>query len=253
MAARQPHGPTPPPTVQRLRIRYAKRGRLRFVSHRDFARALERALRRSGVPMAYSAGFSPHPKISYIGAAPTGAASEAEYLEIGLQTDRDPELVRMALDNALPDGLDILEVVPAGPGVLAERIEASRWRIELSGLKPDVLPGAVSAFLARESVIVERMTRKGPRRLDARAAVLSASAASGDGCEILELVVGQVTPAVRPDDVLTAVGAVAGLGGPLTSRSTRLGQGRLDDSGALTDPLGPDRTAAARGGAPGRT
>ena len=84
MARRTPEGPPPPPVVQRLRIQYAKRGRLRFTSHRDFARAFERALRRAAVPMAYSAGFSPHPKISYVGAAPTGVASEAEYLEIGL-------------------------------------------------------------------------------------------------------------------------------------------------------------------------
>src|SRR5436305_1819116 len=84
LVGRQPEGPPPPPVVQRLRVRYAKRGRLRFTSHRDFARAFERALRRADVPMAYSAGFSPHPKISYAGAAPTGVASEAEYLEIGL-------------------------------------------------------------------------------------------------------------------------------------------------------------------------
>src|SRR3954453_17708319 len=84
-------GPPPPPGVQRLRIRYAKRGRLRFTSHRDFARAFERALRRATVPMGYSAGFSPHPKISYVGAAPTGVASEAEYLEIGLAEERDPD------------------------------------------------------------------------------------------------------------------------------------------------------------------
>ena len=56
--ARQPDGPPPPPTVQKLRIRYAKRGRLRFASHRDLARTLERALRRAQVPMAFSAGFS---------------------------------------------------------------------------------------------------------------------------------------------------------------------------------------------------
>ena len=60
--AAQPDGPPPPPTVQRLRIRYAKRGRLRFTSHRDFQRALERALRRAEVPMAYSAGLQPAPQ-----------------------------------------------------------------------------------------------------------------------------------------------------------------------------------------------
>src|SRR5579864_6483352 len=107
MARRVPEGPPPPPIVQRVRLRYAKRGRLRFTSHRDFARAFERALRRGNVPMAYSAGFSPHPKISYLGAAPTGVASEAEYLEIGLATRMDVDEVRRLIDEALPDGLDI--------------------------------------------------------------------------------------------------------------------------------------------------
>ena len=84
----QPEQQAPP--VQRLRIRYAKRGRLRFTSHRDFSRAFERAVFRARVPMAYSSGFNPHPRISYAGAAPTGSASEAEYLEIALAEVVDP-------------------------------------------------------------------------------------------------------------------------------------------------------------------
>src|SRR6266568_5913989 len=104
MARRVPEGPPPPPVVQRVRIRYAKRGRLRFSSHRDFQRAFERALRRAGVPMAYSAGFSPHPKVSYANAAPTGVASEAEYVEISVVERREPSWVRQALDDSLPPG-----------------------------------------------------------------------------------------------------------------------------------------------------
>ena len=61
--------------VQRLRLRYAKRGRLRFTSHRDFARAFERAVRRAGLPIGHSSGYSPHPKISYSNASPTGITS----------------------------------------------------------------------------------------------------------------------------------------------------------------------------------
>jgi radical SAM-linked protein len=246
--ARQPEGPPPPPTVQKLRIRYAKRGRLRFASHRDLARALERALRRAQVPMAFSAGLTPHPKISNLGAAPTGAASEAEYVEIGLAERRDPEHVRAALDASLPEDVAVLECVEAveGTGSLADRIDAAVWRIELPGLPVADLQAAMEAFLARDEVTVARRTKNGLRDVDARAAVSGASAAEEAGCAILKLVVRQVTPAVRPDDVLAALAAVADLRPPLPPRAVRAAQGRLDDDGTVADPLGPDRAARTR-------
>jgi radical SAM-linked protein len=250
MARRVPEGPPPPPTVQRIRLRYAKRGRLRFTSHRDFARAFERALRRAEIPMAYSAGFSPHPKISYVGAAPTGVASEAEYLEIGVARECDPEQVRAALDAVLPDGLDIVEAVTSGPGSLAERMHASAWRIELPGVSVVSAQAAVDAFLARDEVSVERLTKDGRRLLDARAPVLRAvvsGAADGsdpDARAILDLVVRQVTPTVRPDDVVVALRDVAGLAPTGPPIAARLAQGPLDDDGEIGDPLATDRPIA---------
>src|SRR5262245_20538779 len=151
-----------PPPVQRLRVRYAKRGRLRFTSHRDFSRAFERAVVRARIPMAYSSGFNPHPRISYAGAAPTGAASEAEYLEIALAKVVEPDDVRHALEEALPDGLDVVQVVVSGPGALADRLEASRWSVVVA-LPADDVARAAEAFLATSSVPVERMTKKGMR------------------------------------------------------------------------------------------
>ncbi len=250
MARRVPDGPPPPPVVQRVRIRYAKRGRLRFTSHRDFARAFERALRRAEVPMGYSAGFSPHPKISYVGAAPTGVASEAEYVEIGLAREVDVAALRARLDAALPDGLDIVEAVPAGPGSLPERIQASAWRIELPGVGAAEAADALAAFLAQAEVNIERVTKDGHRTVDARSAVLSATVS--DGCDepdraaraILDLVVRQATPAVRPDDVLAALRAVAGLALESPPVAVRLAQGPLDGSGAVGDPLAADRITA---------
>jgi len=197
--------------------------------------------------MAYSAGFSPHPKISYIGAAPTGVASEAEYLEIGLMREVDLETLRLALDAALPDGLDIVEAVPAGPGGLAERIQASKWHIALPGVDVPDLEAAVSGFLARDEVMVERLTKDGCRHLDARAAVVSAVVSQGveggpdSGRAILDMVVRQVTPTVRPDDVLAALRVVAGLALEAAPISVREAQGPLDDSGLVGDPLAPDR------------
>jgi radical SAM-linked protein len=234
------------PTVQRLRLRYAKRGRLRFSSARDFQRALERALRRAEIPMAYSAGFSPHPKVSYTNSAPTGVASEAEYLEIGVTQRCEPESVRSALDAALPPGLDVVEVVEARTPDLANRLEASIWRVELPGVGEEAAAGAVAALLAADEVLVERMTKNGLRSFDARGAVISADCAAGDAggpdCAILTLVVRHGTPTVRPDDVLSALRRVADLVPPVPPRVTRLAQGPLDEAGvSVTDPFAPDR------------
>jgi radical SAM-linked protein len=237
-------------------VRYAKRGPLRFASHRDFARTFERALRRAEVPVAYSAGFTPHPRISYVGAAPTGAASEAEYLEVGLAEQVDVEQLRAALDGCLPPGLDIVECVQARPGSggLADRIDASAWRIELPGVAVRESERAVAAFLEREAVEVERLTKDGRRSLDARGPVVAITVTDGSAsggsnrdatspCAILDVVVRQATPAVRPDDVLAALRAVVGLAPPAPPRATRLAQGRLDDTGRLADPLEADRMA----------
>lgn len=249
--ARVPEGPPPAPAVQKLRLHYAKRGRLRFSSHRDFQRAFERALRRAGVPIAYSAGFSPHPKVSYAGAAPTGVASEAEYLEVSVTRRLEPEELRSALDAALPPGLDVLEVVEAGPGALADRLEASVWRIALPGVELARAAEAVAAFLAAERVEVERLTKNGVRRFDARPAVVrlevGSAGAPGDDlqpCAILDAVVRHQVPAVRPDDVLTGLREVADLAPPAPPRVVRLAQGPLESSGgAVDDPLAPDRAA----------
>jgi radical SAM-linked protein len=251
------------PTVQRLRLRYAKRGRLRFTSTRDFQRALERALRRTGVPMAYSQGFNPHPRISYTNAAPTGTASEAEYVELAVTSVLDPEKVRAALDDALPPGLDVLEVVEVRTSDFAERLQASVWVVELLEVEPADARTAVEAFLAAPVVEVQRLTKSGMRTFDARVPVvrLEVRDAPGPGlgadegqapglpCAILDLVVRHVTPSVRPDDVLAALRQVADLVPPVPARVTRLAQGPLaaDASAgpatlAVSDPLAADRS-----------
>ncbi|WP_112275659.1 TIGR03936 family radical SAM-associated protein [Lentzea terrae] len=239
--------------MQKLRLRYTKRGRLRFTSHRDIARTFERALRRAGVPMAYSQGFSPHPKVSWVGAAPTGVASEAEYVEVSVVERVDPEALKIALDEALPPGIDVVDIVQAHGGNLTERIDASEWRIELDGVEPERLAAAVGDFLALERVEVERQTKDGKRIIDVRPAVVSAQveprssdaghdeAGLSQPCGILMTVVRQVTPTVRPDDVLNALRVVADLVPPVPARATRMAQGRLDGEGRLVDPLQQDR------------
>lgn len=240
-ARRRQDPPQQPPPVQRLRLRYAKRGRLRFTSHRDFSRAFERAVFRARVPMAYSSGFNPHPRISYAGAAPTGAASEAEYVEIALAEIVDPAAVMRDVDQALPPGLDVLHTVESPGGSLSDLLQASHWQIAVSE-PADTVAEAVETFRARDEVLVERMTKKGLRTFDARAAVVSIDVRADSEPTVVDVVLRHGTPAVRPDDVLNALlatgaeeGRDQGTGTP--ALMTRLAQGLLLDDGSIGDPL----------------
>ncbi len=174
MARRTPDGPPPPPVVQRLRLRYAKRGRLRFTSHRDFARAFERALRRADVPMGYSAGFSPHPKISYV----------------GRRADRRGERGRVPRDRPGPRARPATRCAPPwtprcptawtssrssrpARARCAERMQASHWHVELPGVDPDALrDGRRRPCSAAPQLQVERLTKDGRREVDVRGAIV---------------------------------------------------------------------------------
>jgi radical SAM-linked protein len=198
------------------------------------------------VPIAFSQGFSPHPRISYANSAPTGTASEAEYVELAVTAPCDPMKVRSALDEALPPGLDVVDVVVAGTPDFTARLEASVWRIELTGVPLAVAAHAVQQFLAAERVEVQRLMKSGMRTFDARGAVVSMVAQEGDvpDCAILTAVVRHATPSVRPDDVLAAMRQAADLVPPHPPRVTRLAQGPLGpDDASVGDPLAPDREA----------
>jgi radical SAM-linked protein len=172
-------------------------------------------------------------------------------LEIALAEVRNPEQLRVALDAALPPGLDVLTVVEAeGPG-LPDRIDAGSWVIRLPGVDPARAAEAVEAVLAAPEIPMEKVTKSGRKTVDVRAALVRIEAGPPPGptpaavsqlsdpgdCAILGLVVRQTTPAVRPDDVMAAFRAVAGLEAPVPPEVTRLAQGRLTAEGSLVDPL----------------
>ncbi|MGO8892138.1 MAG: TIGR03936 family radical SAM-associated protein [Streptosporangiaceae bacterium] len=255
---------------------------MRFASHRDVARAFERGVRRAGLPIAYSAGFTPHPKISYAGGAPTGVASEAEYLSLTLTARQDETQVCQRLDAALPDGIDVIDVTEdagvdgrpstgsgASPSGGFGHLEASEWRVVLPGVRPAAAQRAVAGFLTLGEAPVERLTDKGVRRLDARAAVVEmnvvemnvvemnvvemgptttdpdggqrAAVTGHEDCAILRMVVLHTAPAVRPEDVLTALREQAGIVPSSPPMTTRLAQGpraRLAGEALLTREKG---------------
>jgi radical SAM-linked protein len=215
---------------------------MRFASHRDIARAVERGVRRAGLPIAFSAGFSPHPKISYAAGAPTGTASELALTRACAAPD-----VRDRLNAGLPDGIDVIEVHELGDSPREDsplQPEGSQWRVVLPGVDPGDAARAVQAFLAAASVPVDRLTSKGTRRLDARAAVVTleldrrAAQEESAGCAILRMVVRHLTPAVRPDDILTALGTM--------SDSTTVSDSTVP-GGTVPDGTAPDHRGSGAG------
>jgi radical SAM-linked protein len=152
-------------------VRYAKLGKVRFVSHRDGARLWERALRRVAFPVAYTEGFTPRPKLSFGLALPTGAESVAEYIDIDLAPGTsvdlgDPSLADH-LSSHLPPGIDVLVVAErdAGRDSLQDIVTSTTWELTGAGLEPDQLETAAQCLLAADEVFVER-ERKGQRRVD---------------------------------------------------------------------------------------
>jgi len=191
----------------RIRLRFAKLGKVRWTSHRDVARMWERALRRARVPVAYSGGFSPRPRLSFGLALPTGAESTAEYLDVDLREELDPAALPERLSPALPEGIDVMAVgalAPAEPS-LQNDVTLCRWEMEVpaDGGGED-LSRAIAGVLGADSLVVTR-TRKGQSVTDdIRPAILSLQLLGADPC----------APPGRAGGLAPADGVLAGRGGP---------------------------------------
>lgn len=195
----------------RVRIRHTKLGKVRFTSHRDTARHWERALRKAGLPVATSGGFTPRPKMSFGLALPTGAESFAEYLDVEFATEFDCEsaetLSRMSA--ALPMGY---EVTAAGPHrgsepSLQEDVVACTWYLRLADAVEHQVHTAVERTLQAASLPLER-ERKGQRRTDdVRPAIESMSAAEDPVSGHLGLTVTLLTAhrGLRPTELVEAM------------------------------------------------
>jgi radical SAM-linked protein len=165
----------------KIRVRHTKLGKIRFTSHRDTARHWERAVRKAGVPLAYSAGFTPRPKMSFGLALPTGAESLAEYLDMELApeavADGDLDGLCARFGAALPMGYEVTHVVPreAGSASLQEDVVACTWWLTLEGVDATELDDAIAAVMASKELPVTR-ERKGQQSTDdVRPAILELS------------------------------------------------------------------------------
>jgi radical SAM-linked protein len=244
--------------VQRLRIRYTKEGRVRYVSARDLTSVWERALRRADLPIAYSEGFTPHPKVSFPDALPVGYASTGEYAELTFAAPIDPGPDLGRLSATLPEGMDITTYlqVPDGAPKLARMLGATLWELEWPALVDadvralvDDLTRRCEDLLAADAAEVVRHRPDGDRTIDARPALLDIRASSrsaserGTAVPVLRAVLRNAGQTVRPTDLFNALIASptdATVAAPRLYR--RVAQGDPVDDGlreALTGQVAP--------------
>ena len=179
LQVRKPMGGQP---SQRLRFRFSRRGDLRFLSHRETMNVLIRALRRAGVPLHYSQGFNPQPKLALGSALPVGMESEGEYGDVVLRARMLPEAFSRVVNAELPQGMQIVEAweCPLTAPSLMSVICAERYRVRLGACGVEVLPvwtadrarAAAAEFLASERVLAKREGKAGLRSLDIRGMVV---------------------------------------------------------------------------------
>ena len=200
----------------RVRLRFSKVGKVRFTSHRDTARCWERALRRAELPVAYTEGFSPRPRVSFGLALSTGHESLAEYLDVDLATDPanlDVDALPARLDPALPAGFAVQGAAVVLPGTpsLQEAVTSCVWRLEVVGADPWEVSAAVERLLDADQLVVTR-ERKGQQVTEDLRAALLDLALVGPTPSGTELVAELATQprTLRPGDVVAAIGATPG-------------------------------------------
>jgi radical SAM-linked protein len=196
----------PAAAIHRVRLRFAKRGPVRLVSHHDLLRCLERGLRRAGLPVARTQGFNPRFRIVFPLALGLGIEGHREVVDLELTEPLDPSEVQARLAAVSPEGLEFLEAESVPPH-RAPRVVAADYRLELpeGPARDGVAAPAVAALLACTS---RPFVRRRPDRtveIDLRPFVLDAAfdAASGVLCFRLK-----VTPegSARPEEIVETLG-----------------------------------------------
>jgi radical SAM-linked protein len=197
-----------------VRLGYAKQGKVRFISHRDVARAFERAFRVALWPLAFTEGFSPHPKVSFGLALSTGYESDTEYLDVELAIDDpgDDALAALVaeLTPTLPIGLAVWGAATLAPRTtsLQEAVTAVAYEVEVEGdlarVAPDGLGAACAQVLAAETLVGVRRRKGREVEDDLRPAIIELDAV---GERTLRLVTATQPRGARPREVLGVIDA----------------------------------------------
>jgi radical SAM-linked protein len=157
--------------MQRLRIRFNRGPELKFISHLDIVRLWQRAFNRAGIEIAYSTGFSPHPRISLAAPLPLGVTSEAELMDIFVVHGVAPQYFVSALNQQLPTGMNVSKVHPISFELpsLQSQVSFAEYKVELNTEKgPGDIETAIENLLALEHLPWQHQRDTGPHQYDLR-------------------------------------------------------------------------------------
>ncbi len=195
-------------TASRIRLQLTRTGRIRFLSHLDFMAVVHRAVIRAGVPIAFSQGFNPHPKIAFGPALPVGMESEAEYLDMEIGLFGDLLHITKNLNSALPQGIRILaaRVIPKKTMSISGSVSRYAYEVTVPDQFAEGIEKRVADFLSRPSIMI--VSRNGEQK-DIRAGIDSVEV-GGDGGTRRLLIMLVDTDQIKPriHDVLEQLFAV---------------------------------------------
>ena len=179
---------------------FEKTKELSYTSHLDVQRTLQRAFRRANLPLAFSKGFNPHPKLSFATALATGYTSDGEWIDVELDGEMTPEEFLSHVNAAMPVGMRFVTAFEADGSIdtLSKMLVAARYLIALYTDAPVTeasLKNAVAAILESDEVIVEKKTKSGIKPANIRPEILEAEAISASDHTAIVAVVGTLTAA----------------------------------------------------------
>lgn len=195
----------------RLRITFASDDSVKYVGHLDMARTWERAIRRAALPLAYTQGFNPQPRIQFAAALPVGFTADADVIDVYLNEVLPPDEVLSRLAAALPPGIHLLSAGAVAREVpsLQSQLAAARYQVEVETGEPDeVFRERLAAFLAREEAWRDRRRGKETVRYDLRPLVLSLDYAGPcpGGQSFRTTMRSEAGATGRPDELLAELG-----------------------------------------------
>ena len=190
----------------KLRIRFEKTGRAVYVSHLDLMRTMQRAFLRAGFPLAYSEGFNPHAILSMALPLSVGMESVCELMDFRLRDPADPAVLLERLTAAMPEGIRVLEAYEGGQKLKFLTHLHAEVILEYDAGIPEGTQAALGEMFSRETLPVEKKTKKGVGTVDLRPMIRHLEIRHADrNTLVLDAVVCAQNPSMNPMQLVTAI------------------------------------------------